>query len=234
MEFKFNENSKKWKDVKSVEDWIKSFQNSKKNEQGRSALSLAEFCKKDNIEEIFKSIIAPVIGCGNFSLDTAYPEKASRFDTFSKQRIHDLGIYGKTSDNKSIFVGVEAKVNETYNSTLSRIYRQACNNLSNGKSTDLPRRIEQLINKYFPKITSESNVRYQLLYAIAGALCENKDFNILVFLTFKTEKFIEKSAIRNKKDLQDLLGYIDSKKICEGYYKCQFKNQSLFIIEKTI
>ncbi len=99
MEFKFNKNSKKWKDVKSVEDWIKSFQNSKKNEQGRSALSLAEFCKKDNIEEIFKSIIAPVIGCGNFSLDTAYPEKASRFDTFSKQRIHDLGIYGKTSDN---------------------------------------------------------------------------------------------------------------------------------------
>ena len=235
MVFKFNENSKKWKNVKSVKDWIRTFNNSKKNEQGRSALSLAEFCNKDNIEEIFKKIIAPVIDCDDFSLDTAYPERASRFDTFSKQRMHDLGIYGKTSDKKTIFVGVEAKVNETYNSTLSRIYHQACNNLSNGKSTNIPRRIEQLINNYFPKITFESNVRYQLLYAIAGTLCENKDFNILVFLTFKTEKFIEKSAKRNKIDLQNLLEYyIDSEEICEGYYKCDFKNQTLFIIEKTL
>lgn len=234
MEFKFNENSKKWKNVKSVEDWIKSFQKSKKNEQGRSALSLAEFCNKNNIEDIFKGIIAPVIDCDSFSLNTAHPEKSSKFDEFSKQRIHDLGIYGKTSDNKSIFVGIEAKVNETYNSTLSNIYYHACTNLSNGINTDVPKRIELLINNYFPKINIESKVRYQLLYAIAGTLCENKDYNILLFLTFKTEKYLEKSAQRNKEDLLNLLEYIDSKELYEGCYKCQFKNQTLFIIEKTI
>lgn len=234
MNFIFNEKSKKWKTVKSVEEWIKSFQNSKKNEQGRSALSLAEFCYNDNIEDIFKEIIAPVIVSDSFSLDTAHPEKSSKFDSFSKQRIHDLGIYGKTSKNESIFIGVEAKVNETYNSTLSNIYKQACTKLSNGKKTEIPPRIDLLIQNYFPNITRESNVRYQLLYAIAGTLCENKDYNILVFLTFKTEKYLEKSAQRNKKDLQDLLKYIPTEKIKEGYYKCKFKNQSLFIIEKTI
>ena len=231
MKFKFNENSKRWKNIKSVEDWIKSFQNSKKNEQGRSALSLAEFCNNDNIEDIFKEIIAPVIDSDNFSLDIAHPEKSSKFDDFSKQRIHDLGIYGKTSDNKSIFIGVEAKVNETYNSTLSNIYHHAC---TNGKKTNIPNRIRLLINNYFPKITTESNVRYQLLYAIAGTLCEKKDYSILVFLTFKTELYLEKSVRRNKKDLQNLLEYVSSEKLSEGYYKCLFKNQTLFIIEKTI
>ena len=32
MVFKFNENSKKWKNVKSVKDWIRTFNNSKKND----------------------------------------------------------------------------------------------------------------------------------------------------------------------------------------------------------
>ena len=50
MKFVFNEKSPKWKNIKDVRDWVKSFESSSKDEIGRSALSLAEFCSRATIE----------------------------------------------------------------------------------------------------------------------------------------------------------------------------------------
>ena len=151
MKFVFNENSPKWQNIKDVRDWVKSFDSSSKDEKGHSALSLAEFCSRAKIEE-FNVMLKPVFQSENFILQTAQPEKSSRFDNYSKQRIHDLAIYGKTDSGKSIFVGVEAKVDETYNSNLSKIYDKAKSEQLNGKSTMIPQRIEELIKNYFPGI----------------------------------------------------------------------------------
>ena len=90
-----------------------------------------------------------------------------------------------------------------------------------------------MIQVYFPKLSIDSKIRYQLLYAIAGTLCEQKDYNILLFLTFKTDKYNSKAAERNKKDLQELLNDVDHETIAEGYYKCNFNEHILYIIEKT-
>ena len=179
MKFVFNENSPKWQNIKDVRDWVKSFDSSSKDEKGHSALSLAEFCSRAKIEEEFNVMLKPVFQSENFILQTAQPEKSSRFDNYSKQRIHDLAIYGKTDSGKSIFVGVEAKVDETYNSNLSKIYDKAKSEQLNGKSTMIPQRIEELIKNYFPGLSTHSSVRYQILYSIAGTLCEQCNFNIL-------------------------------------------------------
>ena len=179
-------------------------------------------------------MLKPVFQSENFILQTAQPEKSSRFDNYSKQRIHDLAIYGKTDSGKSIFVGVEAKVDETYNSNLSKIYDKAKSEQLNGKSTMIPQRIEELIKNYFPGLSTHSSVRYQILYAIAGTLCEQCNFNILLFLTFKTCKYKKVAAQRNKKDLMDILNLINHEVLSEGYYRCTFGDKILYIIDKTV
>lgn len=236
MEFIFNKKSPRWKEINSVTDWINSFQTSTKNEKGHSALSLAEFCKKQDFEKQVKAWLNPIITTNDYNLLTAQPEKSSRFDTYSKQRIHDLAINGCTDDGRTIFIGVEAKVNETYNSTLSKVYHKAKEDLKHGKKTNIPQRIEKLISDLFPKITIESPVRYQLLYAIAGTLCENCDYNVLLFLTFKTNIYNENAAKRNKNDLKAVLKYINYETVSDtdSYYICHFGERNLFIIEKTI
>ena len=230
MEFKFNKKSKKWREVETVKDWIDSFRNSSKSEDGRSALSLAKFCDKKDIDDLIVSWLSPIISQSQIKLITAQPEKTSRFDNYNKQRTHDLAIYGKTETGSSMFIGIEAKVAETYSETLSSYYQKA---KKKGKNTFIPQRIEQLIHDYFPKLSTDSKIRYQLLYAIAGTLCEKKDYNILLFLTFITDKYKPKAAKRNKRDFQELLNYVDHKIIEEGYYECIINGQKLYIIEKT-
>lgn len=234
MKFVFNEKSSKWKKIKNVRDWVRSFDSSSKDEKGHSALSLAEFCSRATIEEEFNVMLKPVFQSENFILQTAQPEKSSRFDNYRKQRIHDLAIYGQTDSGKSIFVGVEAKVDETYNSNLSKIYDKAKSEQLNGKNTMIPQRIEALIKNYFPGLSIRSSVRYQILYAIAGTLCEQCNFNILLFLTFKTCKYKEAAAQRNKKDLMDVLNSIKHEVLAEGYYRCTFGDKILYIIDKTV
>ena len=234
MKFVFNEKSSKWQKIKNVRDWVRSFESSGKDEIGRSALSLAEFCSRATIEEEFNVMLKPVFQKENFILQTAQPEKSSRFDNYRKQRIHDLAIYGQTDTGESIFVGVEAKVNETYNSNLSKIYDKAKKEQLNGKSTMIPQRIEALIKNYFPGLSIRSSVRYQILYAIAGTLCEQCNYNILLFLTFKTCKYKEAAAQRNKKDLMDVLNSIKHEVLAEGYYKCTLGDKILYIIDKTV
>lgn len=238
MEFVFNKKSPKWQIVNNVSGWIKSFESSKKVEEGRSALSLAKFCSDSSVEEKFKDMLRPIFQQKDFVLHTAQPEKSSRFDDYKKQRIHDLAIYGETVvDGKSIFVGVEAKVNETYNSTLARVYSRANRDKLNGKNTNIPNRIEDLICNYFndcPQMSTDSPIRYQLLYAIAGTICEQKDYNILLLLTFKTEKYDYRAAQRNKKDLMDILNLIKYEILSDGCYKCTIGGKTLYIIESSV
>ncbi len=59
MEFVFNDN-KKWSSVHDVDGWISTFKESKKNEEGKSALSLAQFCNNPDIESIIKGWIKPI------------------------------------------------------------------------------------------------------------------------------------------------------------------------------
>ena len=91
-----------WKTT-SIEGWLSRFSKSKKNEDGRSAKTLAEFCKTNDAEKIIVDILNPIVGDVN-SIE-AYPEYHTKIDKFGKGRMHDLAI--KCKENE-VFVGIEA------------------------------------------------------------------------------------------------------------------------------
>ena len=59
------------------------------------------------------------------SASASVPESEVRFDQYGKGRVHDLGICGKTASERSLFVGVEAKVNETFGKSVGDEWREA-------------------------------------------------------------------------------------------------------------
>ena len=59
-------------------------------------------------------------------LDRAISEYEQKFDDFrGRGRIHDLGIFGQTESGKSLFVGVEAKVDEPFGPFVHDAYLSA-------------------------------------------------------------------------------------------------------------
>lgn len=232
MEFKFCNDRPKWKEIHNVEDWVKSFDPSKNDEDGKSAKTLAQFCKENDVESIIKEWITPIVG-EDFSLDTAMPEMSTKFDNYGKGRTHDLGIYGKTVSGKRIFIGVEAKVNETFGGTVQSVYDKVAYLKSVGKNSNLDARIEGLKKKYFPDLPLD-DIRYQLLYAIAGTLCEEAEVKILLFVTFETRQFKVESGQRNDNDLNDFLKLLDIEIVPENCWKLNFGEQTMCVLNKHV
>lgn len=232
MIYKFCNDRPKWKEIHNVEDWIESFNNSKKGEDGKSAKTLAQFCKEKDVESIIKEWISPIVG-ELFFLDTAIPEMTTRFDNYGKGRTHDLGICGHTDSGNSIFVGVEAKVNETFGRTVQQAYKYVETLHNKGKNSNLGVRIEGLTKKYFPGLDLD-DIRYQLLYAIAGTMCEEAGIKILLFISFETKQYVKKFGQRNDNDLNDFLKLLDPEKAPENCWKLSFGDQTMYVLNKHV
>lgn len=232
MEYLFNKKSEKWQSIHNVEDWVNSFNDSKNDEDGKSAKTLARFCKENDVESIIKEWISQIVG-EEFSLDTATPEMSTKFDNYGKGRTHDLGIYGKTVSGKSLFIGVEAKVNETFGGTVQSAYDKVEYLKSIGKNSNLKERIDGLKDEYFPGLDLYDK-RYQLLYAIAGTLCEEAYIKILLFTTFETDQYKKKYGQRNDEDLTAFLSMLDVKPIGENSWELNVHGQTMFVVDKHI
>ncbi len=229
MEYQFNKKSEKWKSINNVDEWVNSFG---KGEDGKSAKTLAQFCKENDVESIIKEWITPIVG-EEFSLDTAMPEISTKFDNYGKGRTHDLGIYGKTVSGKRIFIGVEAKVNETFGGTVQQAYNYVDTLRNKGKNSNLDARIEGLKEEYFPGLNLD-DIRYQLLYAIAGTLCEEAVIKILLFTTFETRQYKKKYGQRNDDDLTAFLSMLDAKPIGENCWELNVHGQTIFVVNKHV
>ena len=232
MEYIFCNDRPKWKEIHNVVDWVKSFDPSKNDEDGKSAKTLAQFCKENDVESIIKEWITPIVG-EEFSLDTAMPEMSTKFDDYGKGRIHDLGICGHTDSSNSIFIGVEAKVNETFGRTVQQAYKYVETLHKKGKNSNLKARIDGLKEDYFPRLDLD-DIRYQLLYAIAGTLCEEADIKILLFTTFETRQYKKKYGQRNDDDLTAFLSMLDAKPIGENCWELNVHGQTMFVVNKHV
>ena len=232
MVFIFYNNRPKWKEIHNVEDWVKSFDFSKNEEDGKSAKTLAQFCKENDVESIIKKWIAPIVKEYS-SLDIAIPEMSTKFDNYGKGRTHDLGIYGRIFNGKGIFIGVEAKVNETFGRTVQQAYNYVDTLRNKGKNSNLKARIDGLKDKYFPGLDLD-DIRYQLLYAIAGTLCEEADIMILLFTTFETCQYKEKYGKRNDEDLTAFLNLLKAKPIGKDCWKLNVRGQTMFVVNKHV
>jgi len=123
--------------------------------------------------------------------------------------VHDLAIFGKTATGKTVFVGVEAKVDEPFGATVHDVYLTAKAKQMAGESTNAPERIEALIKLHFPKPDiSVFDIRYQLLYATAGTLAAGADVSVLFVVVFKTPLYSEMLSAENYRDYVHFLGRV--------------------------
>lgn len=159
----------------------------------------------ENGKEFIAKQISEVIG-ENLVLEKAIPELETRFDKYKNGREHDLGIWGKTDSGKSIFIGIEAKVDEKFNCKISEAYVVAKTSELNGNKTNAPKRIEEILNRSFQIIRKTHwNLMYQLFYTLFGTLdAKNNgtkaDIPITFFIVFKTSSYKENYGNRNYKE----------------------------------
>ncbi len=137
----------------------------------------------------------------------ASPELETRFDRFGRGRKHDLLIIGDKA-NEKIVIAVEAKVDEGFgNDTVESYYMKAILKRLSGVATNVPGRVEGLIQALFKQPYSKNiiSLQYQLLHAVAATLVEAKKQGatkaIFVVHTFKTSKM---DSLKNKDNNEKL------------------------------
>ena len=141
------------------------------------------------------------------NLTKASPELETRFDRFGRGRKHDLLIIGEKA-NEKIVIAVEAKVDEGFgNDTAESYYMKAILKRLAGDTTNVPGRVEGLIQALFKQPYSKNilSLQYQLLHAVAATLVEAKKQSatkaIFVVHTFKTSKM---DSVKNKDNNEKL------------------------------
>ena len=111
-----------WKgnEISSLENWASLFSESHKSrhwKEGRSAYSLSDFIMNHGGGAHLESRISSVLS-QPVKLETATPEFLAKFDSYKGNRSNlDLGINGRVGSGASLFVGVEAKVDEEFGKT---------------------------------------------------------------------------------------------------------------------
>ncbi len=200
--------------LNSLAEWARLYDSPRSSHQWkqyRSAYSVAEFILNQNGAESLMARVADAIG-EPIEFERAIPEYEVRFDRFGRGRMHDLGIFGKTASGKSLFVGVEAKVDETFGATVRDAYLTAKAKQIGGKSTNAPERIEELIRLHFPNPDmSAFDVRYQLLYATAGTIAAGADVSVLFVVVFRTPLYRKTLGAKNYQNYVDFLSRVKAK-----------------------
>ncbi len=229
--------------INNIKDWEEKFFKGTQKEQhwkkGRSAYSLAEFVMNNNGAATITAIVSKIIG-KNVVLEKAIPEWEVRFDEFGHGREHDLGIWGKVeATNETLFIGLEAKVDERFGDRVSDAFIVAKTKQLNDISTNAPQRIEKLLQRNFkPLKVTHWNLRYQFLYATVGTTSEGADISVLLVIVFKTDSYDEQIGKENYKDYSKFLNAIKAEKIWGDKdieaHKISVDNKTLYSIYVSI
>ena len=213
------------KPIRNLDDWAKLYetpQTSHQWKQGRSAYSVAEFVLiRDGLAHI-QNRVSEVLST-SVAIERAVPEYEVRFDEYGRGRVHDLGIFAATQNGESVFIGVEAKVDESFGGTVLDSYLDAKAKQICGVNTNAPQRIEKLLGQHFLEPSREMfDVRYQLLYATLGTIAAKSDHSILYVLVFRTSLYSETKSAENHRDyvyFMEKVGAIPFK-TASGHVQC--------------
>lgn len=227
--------------IKTYADWEQVFTTAKPKdwEVGRSAQSLAAFMMKKDGFACVKSLVGEAIGKPIDEIEKVTIEGRVAFDNYNHSREHDLAVVARTESNQSVFIGVEAKVDEPFGSKTINQYETDA--LKKNKNTTVPARIKGL-KDYFPKADDDvfQNLQYQLATATAGTLCaktdNNSDFDYYVFmvLVFETNLYNPKKGNENRKAFESFINAIKAEDFGESIYKCTVKEKPFIIIYKEL
>ena len=187
--------------------------------KGRSAYSLAEFIMDRRgaayLEKRISSVLSPHV-----KLEQATPEYLAKFDSYPGNPSNlDLGITGhveRLALRSSLFVGVEAKVDETFGNTVKSRYSSAMKTREAGKSTNAPERVMGLLSKYFsvqgsPDSSRFADIRYQLLTGTAGTVAAPGEVSVFYILVFRTSMYDERRGLANQQDYERFIEAAHSK-----------------------
>lgn len=198
--------TKEGKPITELSDWEKVTRKEHWKE-GRSALSLADFVVNKGGLNHFGNIVEQVLN-DEIVVEKAVPEFVVNFDEFDNGRQHDLAIWADTKEpQKSVFIGIEAKVDENFDLTVSSKYLNGVRKRLKNENTNLPERIEILLKRYFGKniLRKHFDLRYQLMQATSGTIAAEKDISIFYVVVFETSEYEPKKGNKNYKDFQMFL-----------------------------
>ena len=182
--------------------------------KGRSAHSLAEFIMNRKGAAYLETRISAVLS-QSIELERATPEYLAKFDSYPGNPSNlDLGITGhveRLSLRSSLFVGVEAKVDETFGNTVMGRYSSALKTREAGKRTNAPERVKGLLSKYFsvqgsPDSSRFADIRYQLLTGTAGTVAAPGEVSVFYILVFRTSMYDERKGLSNLRDYESFIG----------------------------
>lgn len=233
--------------ITNLESWKTAFievDKEKNWEEGRSACTLAKYFTTPNIEKSYgiKKIeeYFEALGFSNPRFESAEIEHPSPFDEYSRPRMQDLVIKGE-SEKGRILACIEAKVDEKFgNEVLNQAYKKAKQEKIKDPNSNRQNRIEELCDKYLNvsaesiKSEDENNIRYQLLYYLAGSICEAKEYGNVVFMpimVFKTDKYNETEGKRNREDYEQFRKALKFEMCNEekGIFKRTFEGIDVYI-----
>lgn len=200
--------------------WKESFITIKKSDkqwkEGRSACALAHFmCDNDGEQQLIE-YVNKVLSSLNDSIDQfdqGAIEYENKFDGYrGNGRIQDLAIWGRTKHGKKVYVAVEAKVDESFGNTISEELKDATKYSIDHPSTNRINRINDLCETYLNS-NNHNELRYQLLYYLAGTISEpQQDIYIMLVIVFKEkDKYDEQKVENNKQDFDNFMKHVGVK-----------------------
>jgi hypothetical protein len=167
------------------------------------------------------SLLAKNSSFGSVESWEAEPEVKLPFDKFGGEpRNTDLLV--KVTDSHGTFlIGVEAKSDETFADTVSKTLCNALERKLKSPNSNGIERVEQLAEALFGSRqkgeSSVGGVRYQLMTACAGILCEGErqgcERVMMLVHEFATKKTRNEKLERNSKDMDRFLARLSHGKV---------------------
>ena len=168
-------------------------------EEGRSAERLAHDFSDgtpSSGEKSLRNAIRLFLNTDDIVWRKAFIEHGSKFDNYRRPRMQDLAIWGE-ADGKTFFIGVEAKVDEPFGSKNVKEQKEYIESLKrNSKAGD---RLKELTEDFLADINEDESgeIRYQLLYYLAGSFREDADIIIMPVFAYHSDKYAPKKGHDN-------------------------------------
>ena len=205
---------------------------------GRSAYSLADFILNRDGANTLRERISSVLN-EPVELDCATPEFLARFDSYGGNPSNlDLGIWGRVGADSSLFVGLEAKVDEPFgDKTVCERYRAAICERSCKSGSKAKDRVENLLSQYFADCADScdsklSEVRYQLLTGTAGTAAMSGDRSMFYVLVFHTSLYDKEKGEANRLDYKRFIGAMEGKTLTQN--NDPFRADKITVAEKPL
>jgi hypothetical protein len=204
--------------IDSLEEWRKHAGPKRPDQwkDGRSAKEVARAWLGDGTNALPEEVEAILSGHQDFGPVLAWdaePEVKLRFDDFPGEPRNSDIVVDALDTFGSYLLAVEAKADEPYGDTLVQTLLDALERRQDNPRSNGIARVEQLTEALLGTKKKNSvrigDLRYQLLTACAGALCEAErkrySRSIMLVHEFVTSATADEKHIRNEADLENFV-----------------------------